>query len=114
MSPDRDVSRDASRAADLQRWRARFPEAVPIDALPPRQVATCVGVVRAIRLMPGRALEVTIEDGHGEAVCLWTGRSHLPGVELGAGLRVTGTVGQQRGQPLLRNPDWALVGEPYA
>jgi hypothetical protein len=104
----------AARAEDLRRWRGQFRDAVPLGKLPKRQAAVGVGVVHTIRFLPGRGLEVIIEDGSGQLEVLWNGRSSLPGLELGSGLRVRGTVGMSPdGLPMMRNPDWTLVSEPY-
>jgi hypothetical protein len=111
--PDDDASR--IRNEDLRRWRAQFQDATPIGSLPPRERAVAVGVVHKIRLVPGKGLEVTLEDGTGRLTASWSGRSNLPGLELGAGLRITGTVAEERDGGLrVRNPEYALVAEPYA
>lgn len=102
-----------SRAADLRVWREEFSDAQPIGDLRPRQRGTCVGVVEKIRLDPGRQLEVTVEDGSGRLTAIFTGRSNLPGLELGAALRLTGTVAGANGSAEMRNPAWAPVTEPY-
>lgn len=103
----------AARAADLRRWRAQFTDAVPIDEAPLRMPAVCVGVVRALRLVPGQKLEVTIEDGHGRMTAVFSGRNRLPGLEMGSGLRLEGTLVQDGGRREMRNPEWSLVAEPY-
>jgi hypothetical protein len=103
------------RQEDLRRWRSEFPEAIPIAALRPRQQQTCVGVAYKIRVVPGRALEVTVEDGTGRLTAIWPGRNNLPGLELGSGLRLTGTVSiDDEGERRILNPAWSLVAEPYA
>lgn len=103
------------RAADLRRWRAEFPGTVPIAEMPPRQVATCVGVVHKLRLVPGKALDVTVEDGTGRVTATFTGRTALTGLELGGGLRLCGTVIRDGDGTLrMRNPSWEHVSEPYA
>jgi hypothetical protein len=103
-----------ARAEDLRRWRAEFPATDPIDSLIPRQRAVVVGVVYKIRLVPGRGFDVSIDDGTGRLVASWTGRSRLPGVELGAGLRLSATVATDPDGTLrMRNPEYALVAEPY-
>jgi hypothetical protein len=103
-----------ARAEDLRRWRSEYPEATAIDSLTTRHPAVVVGVVYKIRLVPDRGLEVTIEDGSGQLTASWTGRTALPGVELGAGLRLSGTVSRERdGSLRMRNPEYALVAEPY-
>ena len=102
-----------SRDADLRVWREQFGDATPISDLRPRQRETCVGVVEKIRLDPGRQLAVTVEDGSGRLTAVFTGRSNLPGLELGAALRLTGTVGTAGDTIEMRNPTWAPVTEPY-
>jgi hypothetical protein len=104
-----------ARDEDLRVWREQFPDAVAIRHLRPRQKGTCVGVVRKIRLDPGSLLRVTVEDGSGRLTAVFTGRSNLPGLELGGGLRLSGTVaGDTDGEAQMRNPAWAPVAEPYA
>lgn len=111
MASDPSVTRDA----DLLVWREQFPDAGAIGAVRPRHRQTCVGVVRKIRLDPGRGLEVTVEDGTGRLTATFTGRSNLPGLELGGGLQLTGTVALNGdGDAEMLNPGWAPVTEPYA
>ncbi|HVM20596.1 MAG TPA: hypothetical protein VM307_11605 [Egibacteraceae bacterium] len=103
------------RDEDLRVWREQFADAVPIRHLKPRERGTCVGVVRKIRLDPGRQLAVMVEDGSGRLTAVFTGRSNLPGLELGGGMRLTGTMALDAdGEPTMRNPGWAPVAEPYA
>jgi hypothetical protein len=104
----------AARVDDLRRWQAGYAEAVPIADAPVRSRCTCVGVVHAIRLVPGRSLEVTVTDGTGRLMALWPGRSRLAGLELGGAMRLTGTVGRRPdGVLVVRSPEWALVPGPY-
>ncbi|MBA2575351.1 MAG: DNA-binding protein [Euzebyaceae bacterium] len=103
-----------TRDADLRRWQAEFGDATPIAELRPRHRGTCVGVVQKIRLVPGRSIDVTVHDGSGRLTATWTGRTTLPGVELGGGLRMQGTVAEEGGRRRMRNPDWSLVAEPYS
>jgi hypothetical protein len=104
-----------SRDADLRVWREQFHDATPIRGTTPRQQHTCVGVVEKIRLVPGRQLEITISDGSGRLTATFTGRSNLPGLELGGGLRVTGTIAQNGDGTLhVLNPSWTTVVEPYS
>ena len=110
MPFDPDVTRDE----DLRAWREQFTDAVAISALVARERQTCVGVVEKIRLDPGHQLEVTVEDGSGRLTAVFSGRSNLPGLELGAALRFTGTVIASNGQGVqMRNPAWTGVTEPY-
>jgi hypothetical protein len=107
-------SAEQLRAADLQRWRAEFPDATPIDSVRVRHRGMIVGVVIRVRLNPGRGIDVTVEDGSGRITAMWTGRTRLPGVRLGAGLRLVGTVAQEPdGSLRMRNPEYDLVADPY-
>ncbi|HWH32451.1 MAG TPA: hypothetical protein VNU01_07250 [Egibacteraceae bacterium] len=104
-----------ARAQDLRAWRRQFGDSCAIGEVEPRRSCVCVGVVRVVRLVPGRSLEITIEDGTGRLTAVFTGRTRLPGLEMGGGLRVRGTVADDdQGRKVMRNPDWSLVSEPYA
>lgn len=105
---------ETARREDLRRWRTQFPDTVAIDQVRPRHRSTCAGVVHAIRLVPGKSLEVVIDDGSGRLNAVWPPHSRITGLELGTGLRVTGTVAQGEPLPVMRNPDWAIVVEPYS
>ena len=104
----------ANRDAGLRAWRRLFEGATAIVDLEPRQRALCVGVVQRIRLVPGESVEATLEDGTGRLRVIWTGRQLLPGVELGRGVRVYGTVYLEGDEPVMRNPTWCLVADPYS
>lgn len=105
---------DAARNADLRVWREQFTDTIAIGSLQARKRQTCVGVVEKIRLDPGRQLEVSIDDGSGIVTAIFTGKSNLPGLELGAALRLTGTVLANGAYELqMRNPAWGAVAEPY-
>jgi len=112
--PNKDFAVDA-RAQDLIAWRSEYDDATPLNELRPRHPGVAVGVVSRMLLVPGRSLDVTVEDGTGRLIATWTGRTRLPGIELGTGLRLTGTVSQTTdGVYRMRNPEYALVAEPYA
>lgn len=103
-----------ARAEDLRIWRSAYTDAVALDRVVPRSRTVVVGAVMRIRLDPGRSIEVTVEDGAGRLTAVWTGRTRLPGIEFGTGLRLSGTaaVGPD-GVLRMRNPEYALVAEPY-
>ncbi len=103
-----------ARDVDLRRWREGFPHATAIADLVDRQPGTCVGVVTAIRLLPSKGVEVAVEDGSGRLVAGFTGRTRLRGVELGAGLQLTGTVSVDPDGPRrMLNPALSPVRGPY-
>lgn len=110
----RPVDPVVTRDHDLRRWQATFDDVRPIADLPARHKGTCVGIVKAIRLDPGEALEVTIEDGTGSVVARWPHRTELGGLELGSGLRLEGTVAEDPdGTRRMLNPAWVPILEPY-
>lgn len=108
MNPDA-----RARAEDLRAWRTAHADAVALDRVVPRSRTVVVGVVVRIRLDPGRSIEVTVDDGAGRLTAVWTGRTRLPGVEFGTGLRLSGTTAAGReGVLRMRNPEYALVAGP--
>jgi hypothetical protein len=84
----------------------------PICDAPARQPIRIGGEVRASRVVPragAMALEVTIGDGKGEAVAVFTGRRAIRGLAPGRGVLLEG-VGRadDRGLVLL-NPAYTLL-----
>jgi hypothetical protein len=106
----------AAAAGDrrLDRWRRLFEGSTPIAALQPRRQAVAVGVVERLRLVPGESVEAVVGDGTGRLRAVWTAAEALPGLELGRGLRLEGTVCAESGAAVMRNPAWCLVRDPYA
>lgn len=102
------------RAADLRAWHSEFSDAQLIGSVAARSKASCVGVVYKMRYVPGRQIEVTIEDGSGRLTVIFTGRTSLPGLNLGSGMRVEGMVASDGEDGLqMRNPSWWHVSDPY-
>lgn len=111
MRPPRPISLDA----DLRRWREQFSSATPIDELRPRQHQQLVGVVERILLTPGASLKMRLSDGTGSVEAVWSQRAELPGVTLGSALLLSATVAEgPNRRPLLRNPAWTPVAEPFS
>ena len=89
-------------------------DAVPIAAVEPRQSVTVVGEISSIRVVPEGGtvwLEVTVSDGRGRLVAMWTGRRRLPGVEPGRRLVLSGRASATGagGRMLLMNPSYELL-----
>jgi hypothetical protein len=57
-------------------------------------------------------LRVTISDGSGQAVLVFTGRSELGGVESGRALLVEGVGRREGGRFVVRNPAYTLLPGP--
>ncbi len=103
-----------ARAKKLDNWCHLFEGCTRIQELQGRQEAVALGVIQRLRLVPGESMEATITDGTGKLRAVWTGREVLSGLELGRGLRLEGTVCLESGVPVMRNPTWCLVRDPYA
>lgn len=107
--------RPISLDADLRRWREQFPGATAIAELRPRQHQQLVGVVERILVTPGSSLTMRVSDGTGTVDAVWSQRAQLLGVTLGSALLLTATVAESAdGRPLLRNPAWSPVAEPFS
>ena len=97
-------------------WGGRPVARSAAEALPRRR-AVVTGVVRRVRSRtgPGGArFEAELEDATGCVTVCWDGREMVAGVEPGISLAVEGTVGQQRGRRVLRNPLYRFSDPPAA
>ncbi|MGI9018046.1 MAG: hypothetical protein ACR2HR_13235 [Euzebya sp.] len=103
-----------TRSKQLDAWCALFDGCTRISQLQDRQHTTTLGVVQRLRLVPGESLTATITDGTGKLRAVWTGRETVEGLELGSGLRLEGTVSIDGASPVMRNPTWCLVRDPYS
>lgn len=98
----------------LDAWCELFEGCGRIADLPSRERATTVGVIERLRLVPGESVEAVLTDGTGRLRATWTTRDAMPGLELGRGLRLEGTVCIDEGTAQMRNPSWCLVRDPYS
>lgn len=102
---------------DLERLRqfcSSLPGVIPIAEAQPRQEVSVVGEITSLRIVPragSPSLEVTIRDGSGSLVAVWTGRRKIAGVAPGKRIVVSG-----RGTPegpgrrlLILNPRYELL-----
>lgn len=101
-------------AEQIDAWCDRFEGCTRIGELAPRQRATALGVIQRLRLVPGVSMEAVIADGTGRLRATFTGGDEMPGLELGRGLRLEGTVCTESGEPMMRNPSWWVVRDPYS
>ncbi|MBV9950540.1 MAG: hypothetical protein JO291_01215, partial [Acidimicrobiia bacterium] len=77
-----------------------------------RQHTTVEGRIRTLRVqrMRGTAtLECVLEDETGAASIVFLGRTLVPGIEVGARVRVRGTLGQHHGRLAILNPEYELL-----
>ncbi|HEV3212134.1 MAG TPA: amino acid permease [Acidimicrobiales bacterium] len=80
-----------------------------------RERAKFSGRIRSVsvRKVDGApTLECTLSDGSGSLLLVFQGRSHIPGIELGARMVVEGTVGSWQRKLAIINPDYELVAGP--
>ena len=105
--------------AELDRERLRqfcrdVPGVTPIGDAKPREEVTVAGEISSLRIVPRSgtpSLEVTVKDGSGSLVIVWTGRRHIPGVAPGRRLVVSGrgTPHGSNGRLSLLNPRYELL-----
>lgn len=100
---------------DRVRLQDRFcqVECTKIDVAVPRTRVVISGEVQAIQVVPraGRPwLEVTVGDGTGKAVAVFTGRRRIGGLEPGRGVVLEGVAGIAHGRLQILNPAYTLLG----
>lgn len=107
-----------SSTDDLHRERLadRFDEAnlgtIPIATAPCRVRIRIAGEVARMRVVPragSPSLEVTVDDGTGRALVIFTGRRRIGGVDPGRSIVVEGTAREQHGKVVLMNPAYTLL-----
>jgi amino acid transporter len=86
--------------------------ATPIGRLPKRGRATVEGRVHAVEIRPverNTVLACEIVDSTGELTAMFYGRSHIPGLDPGAKVRLTGQVGSRGRTVVMVNPAYELI-----
>jgi hypothetical protein len=87
-------------------------EATPIGQLPTRGRATVEGRVHAVEIRPverNTVLACEIVDSTGQLTAMFYGRSHIPGLDPGAKVRLTGPVGTRGRAIVMINPAYELL-----
>ncbi|CAN5808679.1 hypothetical protein BH10ACT1_BH10ACT1_39410 [soil metagenome] len=82
-----------------------------VDA-PARTSVVLGGEVQGLQVVPragSPSLEVTIGDGSGRAVAVFTGRRRLAGVDCGRRILIEGVSRHERGRILVVNPSYTIV-----
>jgi RecG-like helicase len=105
--------------ADLDRERLRqfchdVPGVTPIGEAKAREEITVAGEISSLRIVPRAgtpSLEVTVKDGSGSLVVVWTGRRNIPGVVPGKRLVLSGRGTPQGagGRLTVLNPRYELL-----
>jgi amino acid transporter len=109
-----EASRDGKRKADNDDYGRPVPSAVctPIGSLTRPGRATVEGRVHSVEIRPvdgSSVLAITVADSTGQLTALFYGRSHIPGVEPGVRIRLTGAFGIRGGLPGMINPTYELL-----
>ena len=85
-----------------------------IGALGAARKAAVEGRVRAVEIRPVEnscVFEATIADGTGSLTVMFYGRTHIPGLEPGARIRLAGKVSMRAGGPAMINPAYELLAK---
>lgn len=101
---DIEDERLTGRSADLGVTR--------IAEAPTRTPIIIGGEVQGLQVVPragSPSLEVTIGDGSGRAVAVFTGRRRLNGVDCGRRILIEGVGRKERGRILVVNPSYTIV-----
>lgn len=108
----RSSSEDLHRQQLTGRFDVEALDTVPIASAPLRARIKIAGEVARIRVVPragSPSLEVTVDDGSGRALVVFTGRRRIPGIDPGRGIVLDGTAREERHRLLLMNPSYTLL-----
>ncbi len=99
---------------DDQRLQDRFAGLglTSIGSMTPRTAVRVGGEVTRMRVAPRsgvQAFEITVDDGTGTAVAVFTGRRKLAGVEHNRALVLEGVARAERGRLVMLNPAYTLL-----
>lgn len=102
------------RQLDQARLQERYQglDLVAIGDAPLRTPVRISGEVQENRVVPragAPSLEVTIDDGTGRAIAIFTGRKRIGGLSLGRGVLIEGVARLERGRTVLLNPAYTLM-----
>jgi amino acid transporter len=99
---------------EIERYNRPVPSkaATPIGQLPRRGKAKVEGRVHAVEIRPverSTVLACEIADATGQLTALFYGRSHIPGLDPGAKVRLSGQVGMRGNIAIMINPAYELL-----
>jgi hypothetical protein len=85
---------------------------IPIADAPTRARIRIAGEVARLRVVPragSPSLEVTVDDGTGRALVIFTGRKRIAGIDPGRALVLEGTARDEHNRLVLMNPGYTLL-----
>ena len=99
---------------DEERLQDRFAglHLTSLSDLQPRVAARVGGEVSRTRIVPRSgvpAFEITVADGTGTAVAVFTGRRYVPGLEHNRAVVLEGVARAERGRLVMMNPAYTLL-----
>jgi len=99
---------------DDKRLQDRFVglQLTPMAEMPVRRPVRVCGEIKQMRVAPRSgipAFEVTVNDGTGSAVAVFTGRRQLGGVEHDRAILLEGVAHTERGRRIMLNPAYTLL-----
>ena len=103
---------DLHREQLADRFGAATHDTVAIVSAPMRTRIRVAGEVARLRVVPragSPSLEVTIDDGTGRALVVFTGRRSIAGLDPGRGVVLEGTARAERNRLVLMNPAYTLL-----
>lgn len=98
--------------AEALRRRFAARGCTPIGDAPPRGASSVCGEVAGLQVVPragAPSCEVTLDDGTGRAVVVFTGRTRVAGLDPGRSIAVSGMGRVERGRLLFVNPAYTLL-----
>jgi len=107
---------DDLHAESLQR-RFGADDATPIGSASERGFTRVRGEVAGLQVVPragAPSLEVTVDDGSGRAVVVFTGRTRVGGLDPGRPVEVDGMARRERGRLVFLNPEYRLLSHSFA
>jgi hypothetical protein len=84
----------------------------PMNQAPLREPIRVGGEIQKVQIVPRAGspwLEVTVADGYGKAVGVFTGRNRIAGLSIGRNVVLEGVARKERDRLVVLNPEYTLV-----
>lgn len=107
-------SHELDRARRANRVATLAPRAQRVSTIPARTRVKVTGEVTSARVVPRTSspwLELTVDDGSGSFIAMYTGRRSIPGMGPGRLAEFEGVVWEERGRRVMLNPAYTLLAD---